>query len=79
MGGEGSEEAAELPLGDWRLLLLSSLSSLPFSCGVASGVGSSEGLLTEGLRRCLFKYALDDDECGSSALGPCVEADVSWR
>ena len=77
MGGEGSEEAAELPLGDWRLLLLSSLSELPFSCGVASGVGSSEGLITEGLRRCLFKYALDDDECGSSILGPYVEADVS--
>ena len=32
----------------------------------------------EGLRRCLFRYALDADECRNSVLEPWLEADVSW-
>lgn len=34
--------------------------------------------MAEGLRRCLFRYALDDVECGNSFLEPWLEADVSW-
>lgn len=83
-GGDGSIETAGLSAGDWPLFVAGvsslcrlSLSGLMFSGGLVSGVGSSDCLVTEGLRRCLFRYALDDDECGNSVLGPSPESDVS--